>query len=398
MGAKDDYARAVIAEGKRRGITPRGIQIGLATVDVESDFYMWANKKVPESLALPYDRIGSDGFSVGLFQQQIVRGANGWWWGDCATCMNPTLSAGLFFDRLAKLPYNDPGRSPGSFAQQIQQSAFPDRYDQRFAAAVDLYNRLEGGVVVDRPDFNEYAVWSPNSQSRSGAKIDLFLFHTEEGNSNADQLANGILSDPAPGGNPANAVSYHYTISMDAKDKGVTVCDVVDTDEASWSVGNANNRSINLCFAGSKAAWTRQQWLDNAGKAIDVAAYLAVQDCKKYGIPIKVVAPPYNSGAPGISDHNYVTVVLKWGSHTDVGPNFPWDVFTAAVNKYAGTGTVVTPGDPKPVEPTLADIYAYVRDIKAQLTGSPELGQYPGFKQLGDKTLIDAVASLMGGK
>ncbi|UVK63413.1 lysin A [Mycobacterium phage Aegeus] len=393
MSAKDDYARAVIAEGKRRGITPRGIQIGLATVDVETGFVMYANSKVPESLTIPHDRVGSDGFSVGLFQQQIVRGANGqWWWGDCATCMNPTLSAGLFFDRLAKLPYNDPGRSPGSFAQQIQQSAFPDRYDQHFAAAVDLYNRLEGDVVVDRPDFNEYAVWSPNSQSRNGAKIDLFLLHTEEGNSNADQLANGILSDPAPGGNPANAVSYHYTISMDPNDKGVTVCDVVDTDEASWSVGNANNRSINLCFAGSKAAWTRQQWLDNAGKAIDIAAYLAVQDCKKYGISINVAPPPYNTGTPGISDHNYVTTVLKWGSHTDVGPNFPWDVFTAAVNKYADTGTVATPINPPAFTYPSTDVM--IREIWEQLRGP----QAKGWSQLGGKSLVDAVASLTGGK
>jgi hypothetical protein len=69
--------------------------------------------------------------------------------------------------------------------------------------------------------------------------------------------------------------------------------------------------------------------------AIDVAAYLAVQDCKKYGISTLVVPPPYSAGTPGISDHKYVTDVLGWGSHTDVGPNFPWDIFAAAVSKYA---------------------------------------------------------------
>jgi len=131
----------------------------------------------------------------------------------------------------------------------------------------------------------------------------------------------------------------------------VTVVDVVDTDEESWSVLSANARSINLCFAGSKASWTRDQWLQQA-KAIDVAAYLIVQDCKKYGIATKVIAPPYTDRIPGISDHRYVTKVLGDGTHTDVGDNFPWDVFTAAVNKYATGVTTPTPEKPMPTGPT----------------------------------------------
>lgn len=197
--------------------------------------------------------------------------------------------------------------------------------------------------VSQRPDFNEYGVWSSNSQARNGTKVDLFLLHTQEGNGNADQLARWL------GGN-VNA-SYHYTISMDPRDKGITVCDVVDTDYASWSVLSANNRSINLCFAGSKAAWTRQQWLDNVGRAIDVAAYIAVQDCKKYGIPTTVISPPYRGGRSGISDHAYVTKVLGDGTHTDVGQGFPWDVFAASVAKYANPAAVVPPAPPAPPKP-----------------------------------------------
>jgi N-acetyl-anhydromuramyl-L-alanine amidase AmpD len=134
----------------------------------------------------------------------------------------------------------------------------------------------------------------------------------------------------------ANRVSYHYTISEDAADHGVTVVDCVDTDCPSWSVGDANNRSINLCFAGSHASWSREQWLQQS-RAIDVAAYLSVQDCKKYGIGLKIMPHGDYGPPPGVSDHYYVTDYIGWGSHTDVGSNFPWDVFTAAVNKYAGT-------------------------------------------------------------
>lgn len=99
--SRDDYARAIIDEGRRRGIGERGIVIALATALVESNLQNYANAKVPASLDLPHDAVGSDGFSVGLFQQQVRRGANGdWWWSDAASCMDPTRSAGMFYDRL----------------------------------------------------------------------------------------------------------------------------------------------------------------------------------------------------------------------------------------------------------------------------------------------------------
>lgn len=203
---------------------------------------------------------------------------------------------------------------------------------------------LPGGAVA-RPDFNEYAVWSPNTQGRNGTKVDLFILHTQEGNGNADSLARWL------GGNVS--ASYHYTVSQ-APDGGVTVCDVVDTDLGSWSVLSANGRSINLCFAGSSASWSRAQWMAQS-KAIDVAAYLAVQDCAKYKIPLTVISPPYSQGRAGITDHAYVTRVLGDGTHTDVGPNFPWDHFSQRVQVWAG-------GGPKPI-PAPTPTKTYPRDF-----------------------------------
>ena len=140
----DRYAEAIIAEGKRRGITRRGIEIALSTALVESNLRMYANAKVPESMSLPHDAVGSDAYSVGLFQQQVVKGANGWWWGDAATCMDPAKSAGLFYERLVRYDYNSPNFTPGWFAAEIQQPAaqYRDRYDQRMAEAQSIYNRL----------------------------------------------------------------------------------------------------------------------------------------------------------------------------------------------------------------------------------------------------------------
>lgn len=215
---------------------------------------------------------------------------------------------------------------------------------------LDKYWPTGEPVTDNRPDFNEFPMWCDNSQDRGGTDVDLWLLHTQEGgggDSAAVDLANFLIGST---GGP-NPVSYHYTGSQ-ASDGGVTVVDVVDTDLASWSVGNSNNRSINACFAGSSSSWTRSQWMQQA-KVIDRFAYLFVQDCGKYPkLAARVIAPQY-SDPPGAADHRYCTDYLKDGNtHTDVGPNFPWDVFAAAVAKYAAapapTPTPAPTPDPAP--------------------------------------------------
>jgi len=130
------YAQAIIAEGQRRRITPRGIQIALAAALVESGnpLTMWANSSVPDSVNYPHDAVGHDHDSVGLFQQRQS-------WGPTEVLMDPARSAGLFYDQLARLDYNGPN-TPGSYAQAVQRSAFPDRYDQRMSEAQQLYDRF----------------------------------------------------------------------------------------------------------------------------------------------------------------------------------------------------------------------------------------------------------------
>lgn len=261
----------------------------------------------------------------------------------------------------------------GGTAPHLHLSDMPARYDP--AAKQDPMKRLAGAKepnedmivskkeeAVGRPDFNEYPMWSPNNEDRRGTKVDLFLLHTQEGAGNADSLARWL-------GNRANQVSYHYTVSQDPGDNGVTVVDVVDTDRASWSVLSANRRSINLVFAGSTVKWSREQWMRQS-KAIDAAAWLIVQDAKKYKFPLTVIAPPYTAGRAGISDHNYVTKVLKDGSHSDVGPNFPWPYLSDKIAEFSGTNHP-TPKPPvtKPVTKPLTDrqLLEEIRDQLAEL-------------------------------
>lgn len=325
---RDAVAAAFIAEGRRSGVSERGIVICLATGLVESNLTVYANAADPDSLKEPHDAVGSDANSVGPLQQRAP------WWGSSAReRMDPTLSSRLFYTALKAQPFDSPAHTPGWYAQQVQRSAFPDRYDERMAQAQAIYDRLAAAAPSPFPDDANGVAMSPapayteldrmggSRSSRNGAVIRNFLLHTEEGNSTAERLA-AFCNDAAHG------ASYHYTV------RDGVVCDVVDTDFASWSVLSANPYTINLCFAGSHAGWSRADWLERRAD-LTIAAWLAVADARKYGFAATVVAPPYRV-TDGISDHRYVTRALGIGDHTDVGDGFPWDVFAADVAVFSG--------------------------------------------------------------
>lgn len=141
------YARAVLEEGRRRGITPRGIHIAYSVVFVESGWKMYANSRVPESLNIPHDAVGSDYDSVGLFQQRCPM------WGPAAVLMDPTKSAGLFYDRLVALPYNSTSRPAGDYAADVQRPAkeYRGRYQERMGHAAALYERITTAAPSDTP-------------------------------------------------------------------------------------------------------------------------------------------------------------------------------------------------------------------------------------------------------
>lgn len=271
-----------------------------------------------------------------------------------------------------------------------------------------------GGTVptvtaAPRPDFNEinqigWDAADPHGSPRSQPPKNWFI-HTQEGDGNAEQLAAYLRSTKG-----SAAVSYHYTIHEDPNDHGVTVCDVIDTDLYSWAVLNANVFSINACFASSRAAWTRDQWIATMRNAIRVAAYLAVEDAKKYPtISANVILPPYLNPGSGLSDHRYVTQALKIGTHTDVGGptappwnGFPWDLFAADVQSYLGVPTSPTGSAPPPAVDT-TPVFSYpatevmIRETWEQLRGP----QAAGWAQLGTdaagrkRTLVDAVGALV---
>lgn len=148
----------------------------------------------------------------------------------------------------------------------------------------------------------------------------MWVLHTQQGQGNARSLANFLQ-------NPNSGVSYHYAAD------NTTCIDVVDTDRASWSVLDANPITINFCFAGSFVEFSRQEWLDRYRDAIDYAAFLFVQDAAKYNplVPQLISWGDISAGRAGGTDHWGITGGLGIGNHTDVGRNFPWDVYSQRI-------------------------------------------------------------------
>lgn len=236
----------------------------------------------------------------------------------------------------------------------------------------------------NRPTPNRYPKWSANRQDRQGAEVLWWVLHTQEGNGTAESLAQ-YLGNPAPGGNPGLAVSYHYCV-----DNG-TIVDVVPTEDAAWCLLGGNNYSINLVFAGSRASWSRDDWFRNAQGAMDIAAMLAADDCAAFGLPVEFIGPDgVAQGRKGIIDHYAYTVGAGSGSHTDVGRGFPWDYFISKVREYSG--------------PAEEDDMAFTDDDRRKVTeiweqlrgpggkGWPQLGQNANGENL---TLVDAIAILL---
>ena len=195
-----------------------------------------------------------------------------------------------------------------------------------------------GTARPTRPQFEQIDMFGKGGSPRSRQPTNFF-FHTEEGNGTAKSLAEYCQGQ--------NGVSYHFTL----RDRKVYY--VVPTNLYSWSVLAANVFSVNLCFAGSRAAMSRAEWLQREGD-IEIAAFIAVREARHFGFSTEVLTPQAGrtgrdvyagEARPGISDHNYVTRELGIGNHTDVGPNFPWDVFTRYVTKYSNPAAPPPGGD-----------------------------------------------------
>jgi hypothetical protein len=129
-------------------------------------------------------------------------------------------------------------------------------------------------------------------------------------------------------------VSSHFTVDNDS------VIQCVDEDDIAWTVGNrpGNYRGINWELSGF-ANQTRAQWLDAFGVAMFAEmAPIAAASMRRWGIPNRWCSiADLQARRPGLTTHNDLRIAFGGTTHTDPGPNFPFDylqqVLEAALNE-----------------------------------------------------------------
>jgi hypothetical protein len=167
--------------------------------------------------------------------------------------------------------------------------------------------------------------WSPNCDSRDGTPVIWLAVHTAEGATTAASLSN-FLADPN------SQVSYHAVCDDD------TTIQCVDYDSEAWAMLGGNCRSDQICCTGF-AAWSTVEWMSHQGMLDRIAAWLVERSAAR-GAPLSHIGPDgVSSRAKGIIGHHDYTIGAADGSHTDPGPNFPWDYVINRARALAAIGT-----------------------------------------------------------
>lgn len=83
--------------------------------------------------------------SLGVFQQRPSQG-----WGSPAQLLDPVYATNAFLNQAVPNDRAHPSWSAGQLAQSVQRSAYPDRYDQNRALALDLILEAQDAVSKTR--------------------------------------------------------------------------------------------------------------------------------------------------------------------------------------------------------------------------------------------------------
>lgn len=154
---------------------------------------------------------------------------------------------------------------------------------------------------------------------RDIATIRVLVVHTSEGGETAT-AAEGLARFISTPRTETNLASYHYIADHDQ------VIPVVPDNYVAYANAGANHDGLSICHPG-RAAQTSEQWDDEASSAQreQVARWLADKSAE-HGIPlVKITATELVNGARGVCGHVDVTKAYKRSTHTDPGPNYPWD-------------------------------------------------------------------------
>lgn len=173
---------------------------------------------------------------------------------------------------------------------------------------------------------------------RDGKAVRYAVIHYTAGSEGPNAAEDGAAYDARR----TDGVSTHYF-----HDSNSTVQCVLTQDRANAAFHKGNRLGIQHEICGT--IQTRAQWLDGVSDAtLWNAAKQVARDCMKYGLPVRrltaseVRAAWYSfpNGPKGICGHVDVTNAYPedGGTHTDPGPEFPWDVFLDRVLHFVNGG------------------------------------------------------------
>lgn len=169
-------------------------------------------------------------------------------------------------------------------------------------------------------------------------QIQFVCLHYTAGSEGPTSAENGAAYDKQR----TDGTSAHCYV-----DSNSVVREVPDNDRAHTARHRANEIGLHLEICGTRQ--TRAQWLDDVSRAtLRNAAKMVAEWCELYDIPVRRLSVAQTRAAyyaapgsrpKGIIEHGDATRAFPedGGDHTDVGPEFPWDVFMPMVNEEMGT-------------------------------------------------------------
>lgn len=111
-----------------------------ATAITESNIYIYANKAVPESFKYPYDKIGKDHDSIGIYQQRAK-------YYKPAIAMSPAKSTHAFFTRMKTFKGWDKAKSNAAIGRLCQAVQVSSKWKEGFDPRWDVIRGFADFVV-----------------------------------------------------------------------------------------------------------------------------------------------------------------------------------------------------------------------------------------------------------
>lgn len=154
----------------------------------------------------------------------------------------------------------------------------------------------------------------------------LIVIHHTAGQEHAQAAEDGAAYDQRR----EDGTSAHYYVDPNS----IVQC-VATWDRANTAFRNGNTLGIQYELCGTLQS--REQWLDsNSRQILKRAAAQIARDMLKYNIPLVRLNPSQvAAGKMGVCGHVDITYAFPadGGTHTDPGPNFPWDVLFDDIKK-----------------------------------------------------------------